>query len=279
MYTGSRVADTHHGSAPNPIPVTPASPVRFTLLGPLELVRDGIDYAPTTPKLLQVLAMLVMSPGKIVPIDTIVRELWADDPPRSVRTTMHTYVYQLRKCIEENELAPYGETMLATKPPGYVFRIAPEQVDVFEFQELQQRGRELHLRGEHTEAAKTFRSALALWSGPPLANVHCGPVLSAYSVDLVEQRRSTLHLRIEADIAAGMRHELIGELRSLVAANPLDEALHGQLIRVLGRSGRRSDALATYRQVRTRLNYELGVEPCDELQVLHHDLLSEGEPA
>ncbi|WP_199753768.1 AfsR/SARP family transcriptional regulator [Amycolatopsis sp. WAC 01375] len=279
MYTGSRVADTHHGSAPNPIPASPASPVRFTLLGPLELVRDGIDYAPTTPKLLQVLAMLVMSPGKIVHIDTIVQELWANDPPRSVRTTMHTYVYQLRKCIDENDLAPYGETMLATKPPGYVFRIAPQQVDVFQFQELQQKGRELQLRGEHLEAAKAFRSALDLWSGPPLSNVHCGPVLSAYAVDLVEQRRSTLHLRIEADIAAGMRHELIGELRSLVTANPLDEALHGQLIRVLGRSGRRSDALATYRQVRARLNNELGVEPCDELQVLHHGLLSEGEPA
>ncbi|MEU3626836.1 AfsR/SARP family transcriptional regulator [Amycolatopsis coloradensis] len=279
MYAGSRVSDTHHGSAPNPNPDLSASPVRFTLLGPLELVRDGIDYAPTTPKLLQVLAMLVMSPGKIVHIDTIVQELWANDPPRSVRTTMHTYVYQLRRCIDENDLAPYGETMLATKPPGYVFRIAPEQVDVFEFQTLQKQGRELQLRGEHAEAAKTFRSALDLWSGPPLANVHCGSVLSAYAVDLVEQRRSTLHLRIEADISAGMRHELIGELRSLVTANPLDEALHGQLIRVLGRSGRRSDALATYRQVRARLNNELGVEPCDELQILHHDLLSEGEPA
>jgi DNA-binding SARP family transcriptional activator len=279
MYAGSEVSDTPHDSAATPNPDLSASPVRFSLLGPLELVRDGIDYAPTTPKLLQVLAMLVMSPGKIVHIDTIVQELWANDPPRSVRTTMHTYIYQLRRCIDENDLAPFGETMLATKPPGYVFRIAPAQVDVFEFQALQKAGRELQLRGEHTEAAKAFRSALDLWSGPPLANVHCGPVLSAYAVDLVEQRRSTLHLRIEADIAAGMRHELIGELRSLVSANPLDEALHGQLIRVLGRSGRRSDALATYRQVRARLNNELGVEPCDELRVLQHGLLSEGEPA
>jgi DNA-binding SARP family transcriptional activator len=279
MYAESRVSDTHHGSASHPIPEPSASPIRFTLLGPLEMVRDGIDYAPTTPKLLQVLAMLVISPGKIVHIDTIMQELWANEPPRSVRTTMHTYVYQLRRCIDENDLAPFGETMLATKPPGYVFRIDPSQVDVFTFHTLQKRGKELQTQGRHVEAAQVFRSALELWSGPPLANVHCGSVLSAYTVDLVEQRRSTLHLRIESDIAAGLRHELIGELRSLVTANPLDEALHGQLIRVLGRSGRRSDALATYRQVRARLNDELGVEPCDELQVLHHDLLSEGEPA
>jgi DNA-binding SARP family transcriptional activator len=279
MYAGSQASDTHHGSASHLRPEPPASPLRFTLLGPLEIVRDGIDYAPTTPKLLQVLAMLVMNPGKIVHIDTIVQELWANEPPRSVRTTMHTYVYQLRRCIDENDLAPFGETMLVTKPPGYVFRIDPSQVDVFTFHALQKEGKELQSRGRHVEAAAVFRSALELWSGPPLANVHCGPVLSAYAIDLIEQRRSTLHLRIESDIMAGLRHELIGELRSLVAANPLDEALHGQLIRVLGRSGRRSDALATYRQVRARLNNDLGVEPCDELQVLHHDLLSEGEPA
>lgn len=279
MYAESRVSDTHHGSASHPNPEPSASPLHFTLLGPLEMVRDGIDYAPTTPKLLQVLAMLVMSPGKIVHIDTIMQELWADQPPRSVRTTMHTYVYQLRRCIDENDLAPFGETMLATKPPGYVFRIDPSQVDVFTFHALQKQGRELRERGRHAEAAQAFRSALDLWSGPPLANVHYGPVLSAYAVDLVEQRRSTLHLRIESDIAAGLRHELIGELRSLVTANPLDEALHGQLIRVLGRSGRRSDGLATYHRLRARLNDELGVDPCDELQVLHHDLLSEGEPA
>ncbi|WP_342743912.1 winged helix-turn-helix domain-containing protein [Haloechinothrix alba] len=50
--------------------------------------------------------MLLLRPSKLVQIDSIVEELWADEPPRSVRTTMHTYVYQIRKCIEQNQLAP-----------------------------------------------------------------------------------------------------------------------------------------------------------------------------
>ncbi len=53
--------------------------------------------------------------------------------------------------------------------------------------------------------------------------------------------------------------------------------LHGQLIRVLARSGRRSEAMETYRDLRTRLVDELGVEPSHELQQLYLALLSDGD--
>ncbi|MFD9894015.1 BTAD domain-containing putative transcriptional regulator [Amycolatopsis sp. NPDC059027] len=279
MYSESGLSDRFAGAHAPGAADPSGSDVRFTLLGPLEVLRDGVDHAPTTPKILQLLALLVLRPGKMVHSDSIIAELWANQPPRSVRTTLHTYVYHLRRCIEQNQLAANAETMLVTKPPGYVFRIDPAQVDVHAFTRLQQQGRTLQSQHRHAEAAMTYRAALDLWSGPPLANVHCGPVLSGYTVDLLEQQRGTLHLRFEAEINSGRHLELIGELRSLAAENPLDEALHGQLMRALGRSGRRSDAMAVYRDLRARLTDELGVEPCDELQVLHHDLLSEGEQA
>lgn len=250
--------------------------VTFTLLGPLQVIKDGQDYAPTAPKMLQLLAMLLLRPGKIVQVDSIIEELWANEPPRSVRTTMQTYVYQLRKCIEQNGLAPDGDALLVTKSPGYVFRIHPQQVDVFAFDRRCRQGRQLLDEGHYDEAARAFRSALSLWSGAPMVNVNCGAVLSAYAVELQERRRNAQHLRIQAEIDGGMHHDLIGELRSLVTANPLDEGLHGQLMRVLGMSGRRSDAMATYRDLHARLNSELGVDPCDELQSLHHELLSAG---
>jgi DNA-binding SARP family transcriptional activator len=257
---------------------TPAVDVRFTVLGPLELLRDGLNVAPSTPKVLQLLALLVMHPNRVVQVDTMVQELWENDPPKTVRTTLHTYIYHLRRCIEENELAPSGAvTVLERKPPGYVLRIAPDQVDIFEFQHLHREARDLQAQGRHADASRTYRAALALWSGPPLSNVPCGSVLTASRVELLEQRRSALHQRIEADIASGGHHELIGELRSLATRNPLDEALHGQLMLALGRSGRRSDALRVYRDIRSQLADELGVEPADELQTLHQHLLTEGE--
>lgn len=273
MYAEQRLSDGLAAVTPP----SPESAVRFTILGPLEVLKDDIDYAPTTPKILQLLALFVMRPGRMVHMDTIIQELWAADPPRSVRTTMHTYVYHLRRCIDQHGLAADGAEMLSTKPPGYVFHITPDQVDSFAFTRLQQQGQELQRQSRFAEAADTFRAALDLWSGPPFANVHCGSVLSAYTTELLEQRRATLHQRIEADITSGRHRELIGELRSLTTGNPLDEALHAQLMRALGRSGRRSDAMAVYRTLRMRLSHELGVEPCDELQLLHRDLLTDGD--
>lgn len=254
-----------------------ADDVAFTLLGPLEVLKNGVNFAPSAPKILQLLGMLLMRPGKVVHVDAIIQELWADDPPRSVRTTMQTYVYQLRKCIERHGLAEHSETLLVTRSPGYAFHIDPSQLDVTEFQQLCRAGRDSMAAHRYDDAAQSFRSALGLWTGPALANVQCGALLTAYAVDLQEQRRAAHHLRIQAEIEAGNHRELIGELKFLVSTNPLDEGLHGQLIRVLARSGRRSDAMEIYRLLRTRLHAELGVEPCAELQALHHGLLSAGD--
>ncbi|MQA07485.1 MAG: SARP family transcriptional regulator [Pseudonocardiaceae bacterium] len=253
--------------------------LEFRLLGPLEALKHGQDCAPTAPKTLQLLAMLLLRADKIVQIDSIIQELWADEPPRSARTTMQTYVYQLRRFIEKNRRTGTDDNMqLLTKLPGYVLRIDTARIDVYVFQRLCQQGHEQIQRGQHNEAARTLRTALSLWSGPPLANVDCGPWLSAYAVELQEQKRNAHHLRIQAEIEAGMHRELIGELRSLVTSNPFDEGLHGQLIRVLDRSGRRHDALAAYRTLRATLNKELGLEPCTELQRLHHQLLTADRP-
>ncbi len=251
------------------------SKVTFTLLGPLQILKDGVDHAPTAPKVLQLMTMLVLNPSRVVPVDSIVHELWGERPPRSVRTTMQTYVYQLRRCIEQHRLADDAEHMLTTRAPGYVLRISPEQVDVERFRRWCREGRAELAAGRATEAARSLGRAVELWSGPPLANVACGPVLSAHAVELQEQLRDARHLRVEAAITCGSHRELVGELRAQAAGEPLDEDLHGQLIRVLARSGRRSEAMSTYRDLRRRLVGQLGIEPSGALQSLHLDLLSD----
>lgn len=250
--------------------------MRARVLGPLELHAGGADRAPTTPKLLQLLAMLLIRPGKTVHVDALVHELWNDAPPRSVRRALHTYVHHLRRHLDPEGAGEGG--ILVTAPPGYLLNIDPAVIDVFEFHRLHRLGRDRLAAHDHTAAAAAFRAALDLWSGPPLASVHCGPTLAAYTVYLLEQRRNARDLWIEAEISGGRHRELLGELRSLATANPLDEALHAQLIRALGLSGRRSDAVASYRRLRASLHAELGVEPCAEVQVLHRELLSEGHP-
>ena len=109
-------------------------PVTFKVLGPLEVIRDGVDHAPTPPKVLHLLAMLVIRPGKLVQTDSITYEMWASKPPRSARKTMHTYVHHLRRWIRETGLAEDPEAVLITKAPGYLLRVEPGAIDAVQFE-------------------------------------------------------------------------------------------------------------------------------------------------
>jgi Bacterial transcriptional activator domain/NB-ARC domain len=57
---------------------------------------------------------------------------------------------------------------------------------------------------------------------------------------------------------------------------PFEENLQARLIRALGHSGRRRDAMALYERVRHGLVEELGVDPGAELRAAHQDLLAIG---
>ena len=87
-------------------------------------------------------------------------------------------------------------------------------------------------------------------------------------------RLQVLGARIDADLALGRHGEVVAELRQLVAAHPLWEHFHAQLMLGLYRSGRQGDALAAYQDVRRVLAGELGVDPGPELQLLQQQILA-----
>ena len=121
---------------------------------------------------------------------------------------------------------------------------------------------------------RRLREALALWRGPPLAEVASAPFAPAEIARLEEQRLAALELRVEADLAAGRHAELVGELQQLTSQHPWRERLHAQLMLALYRSGRQADALEAYRHAREVLVEQLGIEPGAELHDLHEAILA-----
>lgn len=259
------------------------STVTFTVLGPLRMLAEGRDVTPTTPKLRHVLAVLLVRAGQITPTESIERELWPDGPPSSAQSTVQNYVYQLRSLLRQAGVQRPEELLVTTQRLGYALFIQPSQVDAHRFHASYARARSLMAERRFDEAAAELRSAIALWSGPPLVDVRHGPILSAFDICLQELRRNARILRVQAEIKAG-RHmelldELIAELRSLIKANPLDETVHSQLIWVLRHSGRREEALRAYRALCTNLDRQLGLEPRVELRRLHQELVADGTPS
>ncbi|MFF3889400.1 BTAD domain-containing putative transcriptional regulator [Streptomyces sp. NPDC001914] len=71
----------------------------MNVLGTLAVRHNGVSVTPAAPKPRQVLALLALRAGQVVPVGVLAEELWGAAPPRSARTTLQTYILQLRELI------------------------------------------------------------------------------------------------------------------------------------------------------------------------------------
>ncbi|QXE33155.1 AfsR/SARP family transcriptional regulator [Streptomyces sp. GMY02] len=253
------------------------------VLGALAVRENGRSITPTAPKPRQVLALLSLHADQVVPVAALIEELWAGEPPRSARTTLQTYVLQLRSLIAaalkhgpQEGPARTAKEVLETLPGGYRLDSGGGTSDVREFDRLAGLGYRAMDAGDYSGAARQLREALALWSGPAFADVHGGAQLDMEIKRLEESRLCALDQRIEADLRLGRHRELLAELTVLVSRYRTHENLHGQFMLALHRSGRRGEALNVYHRLRGTLVRELGLEPSAGLRRLQRSILMAG---
>ena len=220
--------------------------LEFRILGPLELWRDGEAVRLGGGRQRALLALLLMRANELVSMDQLVEELFDGERSDAAVNAARVAVSRLRRVFEND--AEDAAAVLTTRPGGYVLRVNPEQLDAASFERLLAEGRQLLAAGDPTSASARLREALALWRGPPFADLAILEFVQPEARRLEELRLVAVMERIDAELALGGRGELIGELEALVAANPLQERLRGQLMLALYRAGRQADALAVYRQ-------------------------------
>ncbi|MFF7474108.1 BTAD domain-containing putative transcriptional regulator [Streptomyces sp. NPDC008092] len=253
------------------------------LLGALDVRENGASIAPTAPKPRQLLALLALRADRVVSVPTLIEELWAGTPPRSARTTLQTYVLQLRDLIAAalrrgedppDVAARSAKDVLTTLPGGYLLAAGEGFSDVRQFERLGEQGCRAMDDGNFAGAAGILRRALDLWSGPPFADVPTGTHLGVEARRLEESRLCALDLRIEADLRLGRHRELLAELTVLTSRYRSHENLHARFMLALHRSGRRGEALLVYQQLRTLLVRDLGLEPSARLRRLQQSILA-----
>ena len=244
--------------------------MEFRLLGPVQVVAGGRPLPVNGAHQRALLALLLLHPNRVVAADRLVGVLWTNGAPsKAARHRLQVRTSELRRV-----LADAGEDeRLAYRPPGYVLRVGPGELDLDEFVRLADQGREQLTAGHAERARKLLAEALGRWHGRALEDVDL-PGVRREAERLEARRLAVVEDRIEAELACGRHAEMVAELEELAAAEPLRERLHAQLMLALYRSDRQADALAVFRRLRDRLVAEVGVEPGPSLQELQRQLLN-----
>ena len=111
--------------------------VDVRVLGPLQVVIDGLDVTPPAPKERAPLALLAIRRGQVVGAARLMEELWPKLAADRARRVLPVRVAAVRTLLATADAAP----LLELVPPGYRMAIAEEDVDEHRFFELVERAR------------------------------------------------------------------------------------------------------------------------------------------
>jgi len=222
----------------------------------------GTPCALPTRKVQALLAYLCLPAGRFHSREKLTALLWGDTTETQARQSFRQALAALRRAVGDGEpplLLSRGDTVALNREAV--------AVDVAEL-----------------EAALADGSPAALGRA---AALYRGDLLDGFSVDeppfeewRVVERERLRELALEglakllgAQLAAGPPEPAIQTALRILAMDPLQEAVHRALMRLLVRQGRRAAALQQYQVCLGWLQRELGAEPEEETRQLYSEIL------
>jgi DNA-binding SARP family transcriptional activator len=248
--------------------------VDFRVLGPLEVHEAGTPLPLGAGRRMRtLLALFLAHPNRALSSDTLIDQVWLDDPPPSAATALRVHLTRLRARLEPNRPSAAASERITTEATGYRLAVGRDELDSLRYEHFIALARQETSRAL---AARLYADAEALWRGPAFADIDDVDSIRAEAVRLHELRAVALEERFDIQLALGEHAAIVGAMQSAVDEYPLRERLAAQLMLALYRSGRQGEALRAYTELRVRLGEELGIEPDIavsrlEMAILQHD--------
>ncbi|WP_437583276.1 AfsR/SARP family transcriptional regulator [Paramicrobacterium sp. CJ85] len=243
----------------------------FSVLGPMAAWDAAGDRARLRgPKHRAVLGRLIVARGRMVPVETLIDDLWAEAPPRA-RGAVRTFVGDLRRALEPDRPPRAPSSVIVTEGAGYAMRVGEDAVDAWRFERDVAAAR----RAEPLDAADLLSRALAEWRGPAYADFAEAQWALAERARLTELRLQAVEAHAEALLSLDRHADAVPVLDAHVTDHPWREDAWRLLAVALYRSGRQKDALDVARRARSRLADELGLDPSAPLARLEGQILAQ----
>ena len=105
--------------------------MRFRVLGPLQVEDAGVPVRLPSENQRLLLALLLVDANRVVSTDALAEGIWKDAQPRHPAAAIQSLVYRLRRQMGGDE-----QSNLESRPPGYLLRVLPDELDALRFETL-----------------------------------------------------------------------------------------------------------------------------------------------
>ncbi|HUQ57772.1 AfsR/SARP family transcriptional regulator [Lentzea sp.] len=242
----------------------------FTVFGMVRASRDETEIDLGSPQQRLTLSVLLLAGGRLVQVPEIIRAIWGDDAPLSARGTVRTYVYRLRKLLDDDTRP--DQAVLRSDENGYQLVLATDQLDLSRFLSSVRAAEAAASAHDPRRAVTLLQAAVGELGDEPLRGVP-GEWADAERRRLGQLAVRTVELLSEQQLVLGGRVDVLNQLTAVAEAEPLRERVHELLMRVLCHEGRSAEALTVYERLRVALRDELGTDPSPALRELHARVL------
>lgn len=247
-----------------------SSSLLLRILGPLRLIRAGVEIDPGPRQQAYLLALLLARAGRPISASELIDLVWDDDAPASAANVLQKYVGALRRIFEPTLPPREAGSYLHRHGNGYRLIATQGMLDLVTFREHVEIAKTHH---DHQAALDHYTEALGLWHGPAGHGLTCGSTAMSVFTALNGEFFDACEAAADLAIALGQPHRVLPPLRLASSMAPLHESIQASLITTLAAAGQQAEALAAFHTVRTRLIDDLGIDPGHALQAAHQRVL------
>ena len=250
------------------------SHLSISLLGLFQVRRGGEPVVGfESDKVRALLAYLAVEAGQPHRRESLAGLLWPDFPERSARTNLRNALVNLRHVIGDRQVSP--PFLDITRQTIQFNQTSDYALDIARWTEL--------LAPDDAAQPRIARleQAITLYQGPFLAGFSLAdcPTFEEWVLlqreALALQMAETLHHLATHYEEQRDYPQALAYARHWLALDAWQEEAHQQVMRLLARCGRRSEALHQYKTCRRVLADELGLEPSQETARLFEQIQAE----
>jgi DNA-binding SARP family transcriptional activator len=245
--------------------------MRIALLGGARVESEaGTEHIGSRQSAL-VLTYLVLNRRRAVLRDELADALWGEALPATWGATLRVVISRLRTMFAEHGLD--GKAVLTAGPSGYSLRLPDDvRIDVEDIQGELRAAEAAFDAGRHDDALARARIAATLARAPLFPEAD-GDWLSFPREEIARRRLRALEVVSRAASASGRAADAVAAAEEALALDPLLESSYRLLMQAYIAASDRAAALVAYERCRASLAEELGTDPSEETQALHHAIL------